>query len=255
MDALFILRSGLRVPMEDAAVWRPLSERTIRDLIEALDYSPITRSMKGWSRELNVQSSGIFQPRGLNRARRARLVQHDVGDLVDVVLELLLPEQYGLTESEIVLTLDAVAGTELRNKRSAIGAPSNGGEEQAWRLSVIRIVALITALLATLVDSAVVEAVADLAAIDPLVVPQPASLAFRSKLDVKDLLESTGLTPMLDAGGSHGADMIANPALDLGRPTELCEQVNTWLAQIGLDAGLWGMQRHLDQPDLPPDLR
>jgi hypothetical protein len=254
MDALFILRSGLRSPVGPAAAWRPLSERAVRDLGDALEASRITQSLGGWSRDTGMAASGHpFHRRGLNRARRVRLVKNGLSDLVDVVLELQLPETYGPPASELTLTLDIVAGTDLREHGSR--DPSDQDvEHEAWRLSVLRLRALLTALLATLVDPEVVKAVGEIAGVDPLVLPQPPSLAFRSKPDVKDLLEAEGLRLMIDRSSSHGADAVANPAYDLREHQDLDAQVDDWVLQIGLDAGLLGMERLLEQPHLPPGL-
>lgn len=254
MDALFILRSGLRCPVGPAAAWRPLSERAARDLGNALEASRITQSLGGWSRDAGMSAARYpFHRRGLNRARRVRLVKSGFSDLVDVVLELQLPEAYGAPVSELVLTLDIVAGMDLRENGSRVSSGQDV-DHDAWCLSVPRLRALVTALLATLVDPEVVKAVAGIAGVDPVVVPQPPSLAFRSEYDVKDLLEAEGLRPMIYCGSSHGADAVANPAYDLREHKDLDAQVDQWVAQIGLDAGLMGMERLLEQPRLPPGL-
>jgi len=255
MDALFILRSGLRSPVGPAAAWRPLSERAVCDLGDALEASPISQTLRGWSREVGVAGeSRPFHRRGLNRARRVRLVRNGLSDLVDVVLELQVPETYGTPASELTLTLDVVAATELREQTSWISS-NPGADHESWRLSMPRLRSLVTALLAALVDPEVVKAVAGIAGVDPVVLPQPPSLAFRSKPDVKDLFEVEGLTPMIDRGSSHGADTVSNPKYDLRESRDCRDQVDDWLAQIGLDAGLQGMERLLGQDELPPDLR
>jgi hypothetical protein len=48
---------------------------------------------------------------------------------------------------------------------------------------------------------------------------------------------------MTDCGSSHGADAVANPAYDLREHQDLDAQIDDWVAQIGLDAGLLGMER------------
>lgn len=146
MDALFILRSGLRSPVRPAAAWRPLSERAVHDLGDALEASPISQTLRGWSREVGMAGeSRPFRRRGLNRARRVRLVRNGLSDLVDVVLELQVPETYGSRGSELTLTLDVVAATELREKTSSISS-NPGADHESWRLSVPRLRSLVTAL-------------------------------------------------------------------------------------------------------------
>jgi Helix-turn-helix domain len=58
---------------------------------------------------------------------------------------------------------------------------------------------------------------------------------------------SGSVTPVEDAGTSHRANLIADPALDLRDTSERQEQVNSWLLQAGLDAGLLGMERLLGE--------
>lgn len=58
------------------------------------------------------------------------------------------------------------------------------------------------------------------------------------------------MTPIPGAGTSYGADVVANPALEPHESAQRYEQVDDWLEQIALDAGLSGMQRLLAQ--LPP---
>lgn len=57
---------------------------------------------------------------------------------------------------------------------------------------------------------------------------------------------------MKEAGTSNGANLIADPALDLRDPAERREQVDSWLVQLGLDAGLLGMEGLLGQYHLEP---
>jgi hypothetical protein len=71
---------------------------------------------------------------------------------------------------------------------------------------------------ATLTDQNVLSALADLAGIDPLVVPRPANLDLVTDPSVTDLLDLAGLIQAEDAGTSHGANLLANPALDVRDP-------------------------------------
>jgi hypothetical protein len=49
------------------------------------------------------------------------------------------------------------------------------------------------------------------------------------------------LAQIPDTGNSYGAHMQADPALDLSDPAERAEQVDLWLSQMAIDAGLLGM--------------
>jgi hypothetical protein len=78
-------------------------------------------------------------------------------------------------------------------------------------------------------------------------VPQPRVLHLVTGRPVPDVLETTGLSPIPDAGVSHGTHMLADPALDLADVDERREQVEAWLVQQALDAGLLGMEQVLER--------
>jgi hypothetical protein len=110
------------------------------------------------------------------------------------------------------------------------------------RLTVLDLYKTLDALLATLTSNDVVRSLANLAGIDPVVVPRPGNLFFQTGPEVGELLSLDGLTPIEGAGPSHGAQVLANPGLDLANPAERQAQLDDWLQQIALDAGLRGME-------------
>jgi hypothetical protein len=81
-----------------------------------------------------------------------------------------------------------------------------------------------------------------MAAIDPVVIPPPANLYFVTAQNVGDVLQPDGLAQIPGAGPSRGATLLANPTLDLADQGERQTQLDDWLQQIGLDAGLCGME-------------
>jgi hypothetical protein len=63
------------------------------------------------------------------------------------------------------------------------------------------------------------------------------------------VLESSALRLIPDAGVSMGAHLLADPARDLAADDERHDQVRDWLVQIALDSGMVGMEQiveHLD---------
>ena len=60
-----------------------------------------------------------------------------------------------------------------------------------------------------------------------------------------ELLHLDRLTVIPDAGPSHGANLLANPTLDLTMPKERESQVDDWLQQIAMDSGISGMEELL----------
>ena len=96
-------------------------------------------------------------------------------------------------------------------------------------------------------------AIADLADVDPIVVPPPQIVHAVSNGEIARLLPPN-LWEIPGATGSHGAHLRADPALSLADPEDRARQVIRWLCQIAADAGLSGMER-LTQTELPaPEL-
>jgi hypothetical protein len=103
---------------------------------------------------------------------------------------------------------------------------------------------LIDSLLQSLTDAGVIGAVAELAGIESEVVPQPVNVEFVAGRNVDELLEQRfQLIP--EAGGSRGASLLVSPAKDLRMPSERAAQVDDFLREIALDAGLTGMEQAL----------
>ncbi|WP_371099944.1 hypothetical protein [Streptomyces sp. PU_AKi4] len=155
-----------------------------------------------------------------------------------------LPDAYGAAVSHLQVSLQVVA-----RFRYAFG--------RAAPLSVARLHELVDALTATLVDDEVTGALADLAGVDPLVMPQPLGLDFLSSTDMPDLLAGNGLTLVPDAGTSRGANLLADPGVDQRDPAERRALIDSWLQQISQDSGLLGMEKVLEQlhgtsPDAQP---
>ena len=105
---------------------------------------------------------------------------------------------------------------------------------------------LISAMLATLTRHDVVAPLADLSGIDPLAVPQPRVMHMVTGGAVTEVLDTTGLNPIPDAGYSGDAHLLGDPTLDLADDDDRGEQVRRWLIQIALDGGLTGMEKVLE---------
>lgn len=187
-----------------------------------------------------------FGRAGFNRARHARLawrgaVETEPRHPVEVIAVADLPAAYGAPSTILTFTLDVIirASAHIAASRPPSGAP-------AFRLPVPDLYTALDAMLASLADPAVVNALAGLAGIDPVIVPPPANLDFITGPVVTDLLYPGGLTPIPDAGPSHGANLLANPTLDLAAAGDRQAQLDDWLQQIALDAGLSGMENLLD---------
>jgi hypothetical protein len=114
-----------------------------------------------------------------------------------------------------------------------------------WQVAPLQLGELIDAVLATLTGKDVTYPLADLAGIDVLAVPQPRVMHLVTARPVAEVLDTTGLRAIPDAGDSMGAHLLADPSLDLADSQDRCEQVRRWLIQVSLDAGLTGMDQVL----------
>ncbi len=245
----YILRSGMQIPVDDDTGWRPLSERGVDALAAALNTSPLQQALLRWCDDLHIHDLNPFRRRGHNRARHVRLVwQALAGERVpiEVIAEAVLPPTPGTPNSHLRFTLDILPA--IQQPLVAHAAQHLPPELQppgaVLRLGGLH--RLLDAMLATLTSHDVVATLAALAGIDPVAVSQPASLDLQSGPAVTELLDMRGLTAVTDAGASHGANLVAQPALDLRNPVERHRQVDDWLVELALDAGYTGMGNLLD---------
>lgn len=154
---------------------------------------------------------------------------------LEAVARIDLPDAYGAPVSHLQVSLEVVA----RFRHAGLASKS--------ALSISRLHELVDALVASLVDDEVTKALAALAGVEPLVMPQPLGLDFLSSTDTPDLLAGNGLTLVPDAGTSHGANLLADPGIDQRDPAERRSLIDSWLHQISLDAGLLGMEQILER--------
>ncbi|GLW74972.1 hypothetical protein Kpho02_72690 [Kitasatospora phosalacinea] len=236
----FILRTGINLPMGEAGSWRPLSEQGVSALAKALNNSPLPHALLA----LMQRDGGFngFHRLGHNRARTARLVWRINSDSpvehpVEAVATVKLPEVYGTTSTAPMATVTIDVHARIRLFAASL-------KHMAWPfLYQVPVLAdLFDGLVRTLVDDAVVTELARLADIDASLVAQPRELHLVADGPVADLLDPEGLQQIPDSGGSHGGIFRANPALDLRVVQERQEQVDDWIRQLGLDAGLAGME-------------
>lgn len=258
----FVLRSGLTFTVAPEATWRPLAEGTVAAFIAALNTSPLHLLLRRLS--LAGASTGGMNPfhrQGLNRSRMVRLAWWGAPQgwpdgrpgPVEATVRLEVPGGYGRPATHMRVETDVVvrysAAAEIIRQRDAgrVKLPHS-----RWRVPPHQLGELINAILATLTCRDVVAPLADLSGIDPLAVPQPRVMHMVTEGPVTEVLDTTGLNPIPDAGYSGGAHLLGDPALDLADDDDRSEQVRRWLIQIALDGGLTGMEKVLERPSQPP---
>jgi hypothetical protein len=241
----FVIRTGLLIPVDDAASWRPLSERAVATLAEALNGSAVQRALMGWCTHMGIGGFDPFHRSGYNRARRARLVWQAAAHApqlypVQAIATAELPASYGAAASTLQFTLDVIIRASAY--LATISPPGTALSGGPYRMPVDRLYTTLDALLTTLTDRTIITALAGMAGIDPVIVPLPANLDFVTAQNVSDLLQPDGLVQIPGAGTSRGASLLTNPTLDLTQPAERQIQLDDWLQQIALDGGLTGME-------------
>lgn len=239
-----VFRTGINVPIGEAAAWRPLSERTLATLANALNDSPLPHALLSICHGA-ADSFHHFRRAGHNRSRRARLAWHAgskelAGFPVEAVVTVALPDVYAANPGVAQVQIDVIS--RLRRFAAALGPHSFD-----YFYPVPDLCVLLEGILAAVVDGSVVAALAELADVEEVLVAQPQQLHLVAGDAVGNLLHTEGLIPVPeDSGGSHGGIFIANPAMDLRVEAERREQVDNWMRQLGLDAGLTGMEALID---------
>jgi hypothetical protein len=237
-----LMLSGLRTRVGAAAWGRPISQRAVEKLAAALNQSPLARFLSSLTgRDSN--DLVLFRYEGLNRSNVATLAWRVVGDPnpLEMRVQIEVPGHYGRSHVgslEFTLTITSRLTAWLMSGRASQLLPPGPRR----RLEVPEWAGLLDTLAATLTSPEVTSPLADIAGIEPIEIRQPGVLHVVSGPPMPELLPPQ-LTHIADTGVSHGAHMQADPALDLSDPSERAEQVDLWLAQIGIDAGFLGMER------------
>jgi hypothetical protein len=243
-----MLRTGLRVPPGPACAGRPLSERAISTLATALDKSPLANALFTLT---GLMSSGLY---GFHRQGRpntsgtATLVwQIASGEIppFQITVRVEAPGQYGHSNVQTLnISVDVISRlSSWMQAKDSPPLPPPGGLR---RLEPAEWADLLDAMMATLTEPGIVAAIADLADIDPILVPPPRVLHVVSGPEIAKFLPPQ-LLPIAGVTGSRGAHLQADPALSLADSDDKTQQVTRWLCQIAADAGLTGMERLVTQ--------
>ncbi|MFB4308394.1 helix-turn-helix domain-containing protein [Actinomadura sp. GTD37] len=247
-----ILRTGLDIPIDPRASWRPLREDDVDELIHALNKSPIDSFLLGLS---TVPDGTVqrFHRKGHNQSRIIRLQwqgfprgwRNTKSGAVEALVSAEVPGGYGRNATRLQVHLDVVTRlAHLAEIREGDWIPAGGQQppQLDQRMEVTTLGDLMDAMIAGFVAQPVVDALADLAQIDSLAVPQPRVLHLRTVNSIAETLDTSSLTAIPDASESGGAHLLADPALDLADADDRHQQVHAWLVQTALDAGLLGME-------------
>jgi len=243
-----MLKTGLRVLPGPACPGRPLSDRAISELAAALDKSPLAETLFSLIR---LTSTGIYRThrRGrTNTSGTATLVwQIANGEIspFEMAVRVEAPGQYGHPHIQTVnISMEITSRLTAWQYSSTSPLPPPPGASR-W-LEAFEWATLLNGMTVTLTDPRVVAAIADLADVDPILMPPPRILHIVSNREIAGFLPPQ-LQPIPDASGSRGAHLQADPTLSLADARDRAQQVNRWLCQIAADAGLSGMEKLVAQ--------
>lgn len=238
-----VLKTGLIVIPGPACPGRPLSETVIANLAAALYKSPLAGTL--------VTLTGLFRAGPDNVQRRGRPNTSGTATLVwqvtsgeilpfQITFRVVAPDQYGHSHIQ-TLNVSIEVISRFTSWLSSTGTPLPLPPGTFRRLEAAEWASLLDAVIATLTDPGIIAAIADLADVDPILVPPPRNLHIVSGQEIARFLPP--LQPIPGTTGSHGAHLRADPALALADPGDRATQVTRWLCQIAADAGLTGMER------------
>ncbi len=245
----FILRSGLILPIADSMGWDSLSEIKLQTLCEALNHSPLATRLLLWMEGL-TDGFNPFHRDGFSRANRAQLkwqavtANSEVPYPVEAIAEIQLLGVEGDSFKTLHFTLDVIV--KIRNytrENRSISAP-----DFTWRLTLPDLYETLDSLIATLLESAIISVLTDIAGTDPSLAYQSAISYFLTGPSVLDLIDLSGLRQIPNTtSSSHGANLTSNPSLDQSIESDRQVQMDAWLTKIALDAELTGMEALLSR--------
>jgi hypothetical protein len=239
----FVVLSGSRVAPGPAAPGRPLSERAIGALCAALDKSTLTDTLVVLSGLTRAGVDGFRRQGRPNTSGTATLAWRIAGEMspFEVTVRIEAPGQYGHSHVQtlnVTVQVSSRLSAWIHSGRAPVLPPPGTRR----RLEAAEWASLLDSVIASLTSKPVVSAIADLADVDPILVPPPCTLHLVSDKEIAGFLPPQ-LLPIPDAAGSRGAHLRADPALKLTDPDDRAQQVRRWLCQISADAGLGGMER------------
>jgi hypothetical protein len=245
-----MLKTGLIVTPGPACAGRPLSEAAIVRLATALDTSPLVDTLLDFTglpavvgRKRLAALHGTQRRGRPNTSGTATLVwQLTAGEIppFQITLRVEAPDQYGHSHIQ-TLNISIEVISKLTAWLSSPDTPLPIPPGTLRRLEKTEWTALLDAMTATLTSPDITGVIADLADLDPILIPPPRNLHIVTGYEIAGFLPP--LQPITGATGSHGAHLRADPTLDLTDPEDRAAQATRWLCQIAADAGLAGMER------------
>lgn len=230
-----IIRSGMSLPINEAASLRSLSEDSINGVIQFLNNSEVHSTLIEWLERLATPGHNPFQRRGLNRSRRCRLEfwsggASDEHSSVTSVVMIELPDP--IQSSTIFLNFTIEIRIRIRGPIDEHHRFANAKVPQDLLRDTF------ASMIGIMVDQRFRDALADFSELDPVSIPMPFMFHIATNAEMGDTIHFDGSQKIPNSGISHGARLIVDSALDLETYEGRFAQANAWVDQTRADAGL-----------------
>jgi Schlafen, AlbA_2 len=222
-----ILKTGLRVTPGPACPGRPLSETLIANLARALGTSTLADTLlditglAALAGRTRLAALHHIQRRGRpNTSGAATLVWEIIsGEMppFQMTLRVVAPDQYGHSHIQ-TLNVSIEIVSRLTSWLSSKDSPLPIQPGTLRRFEAGEWAALLDAMISSLTDAETTAAIADLADVEPILVPPPRNLHIVSSQEIAGFLPPLQSIP--GATGSRGAHLRADPALALADPDD-----------------------------------
>jgi hypothetical protein len=215
-----MLKTGLSVTPGPACPGRPLSETVISGLAAALDKSLLAETLFTLT---GLHSAGLYNTsrRGKPNTSGTATLTWQIADgeiaPFEITTRIVAPGQCGHSHIQ-KLTVSVEITSRLTAWARSSYSPPPPPPGPVRRLETAEWATLLNAMMATLTSTAIVAAIADLADVDPIVVPPPQVVHIISVQEIARFLPPLRAIP--GATGSRGAHLRADPALTLSEPED-----------------------------------
>jgi hypothetical protein len=240
------IRTGLVFPINPSTAGRPFPEQIVGKLVDSLNGDPVIGYLTKCMLGLGLSTSMKFHKQGFNRSRSVRLAWQAVKSYegkyyhpVEAIFTLKSMSDSNLPPSSMFVTLDIkLRKTSLFRREHS----SQWGLDSIVGTSIPELFEGIEAALKAISNSATLSLLADIAGIEPYQIPRPMSMHVLMPYGVSKTLNNQNLQSIPESGFSGGALLLGDVTLDLSNETDLTKQIDQWMNQIALDAGLEGME-------------
>ena len=240
------IRTGLIFPINPSTAGRPFPELGVRKLMDSLNADSINEYLTKCMLGLGLSTTMNFHKEGFNRSRIVRMAWQAIKSYegkyyypVESIFTMKSVTDSLSPPASMVVTFDIkLRSTSLFRREH----PSQWGQESVVGTSIPELFEGIKGALQTMTNPSVLSLLAEIAGIEIYQIPRPMSMHVLMPYGVARTLNNQNLRAIPESGYSGGAMLLGDMTLDLKQEADLNTQIDQWMVQIALDAGLEGME-------------